>query len=94
MSPLPLALLPTILDTPDWLFNSLFFRLWKIDPKARSSMNDDLAAGRKTEHRREVGPQGRPPQSERSTLPGRAFARSVVVASDGCYFSTNARSIT
>ena len=38
-----------ILETPDWLFNSLFFRMWKIDPKARSSMSDDLAAGRKTE---------------------------------------------
>ena len=49
MSPLPLSLLPAILDTSDWLFNSLFFRLWKIDPKARSSMSDDLAAGRKTE---------------------------------------------
>jgi len=49
LSPLPIHLLPTILGTPDWLFNNTFFRMWKIDPKARSSMSDDLAAGRKTE---------------------------------------------
>ena len=48
-SPLPIHLLPAILETPDWLFNNTFFRMWKIDPKARSSMSDDLAAGRKTE---------------------------------------------
>jgi 2-dehydropantoate 2-reductase len=42
-------LLPIILETPDWLFNNSFFRMWKIDPKARSSMSDDLGAGRKTE---------------------------------------------
>ena len=49
LSPLPIRLLPAILETPDWLFNNLFFRMWKIDPKARSSMSDDLALGRKTE---------------------------------------------
>ncbi len=49
LGPLPIRLLPAILETPDWLFNTLFFRMWKIDPKARSSMSDDLAAGRKTE---------------------------------------------
>jgi 2-dehydropantoate 2-reductase len=49
LSPLPIHLLPAILETPDWLFNNLFFRMWKIDPKARSSMSDDLAAGKKTE---------------------------------------------
>ena len=49
MGPLSIHLLPAILETPDWLFNNLFFRIWKIDPKARSSMSDDLAAGRKTE---------------------------------------------
>jgi 2-dehydropantoate 2-reductase len=49
LSPLPINLLPTILGTPDWLFNNTFFRMWKIDPKARSSMSDDLAAGRKSE---------------------------------------------
>ena len=35
------------------------------------------AAGRKTEHHRGVAAQRRPPQSERGTLSGRAFARSV-----------------
>ena len=49
LSPLSIHLLPAILGTPDWLFNNTFFRMWKIDPKARSSMSDDLAAGRKTE---------------------------------------------
>jgi 2-dehydropantoate 2-reductase len=49
VGPLPLPLLALALETPDWLFNNTFFRLWKIDPKARSSMSDDLAAGRKTE---------------------------------------------
>jgi 2-dehydropantoate 2-reductase len=43
------ALLPRILATPDWLFNTMFLKRWKIDDKARSSMADDLAAGRKTE---------------------------------------------
>jgi 2-dehydropantoate 2-reductase len=41
--------LPRMIDTPDWLFNSIFMKRWKIDAKARSSMADDLAAGRKTE---------------------------------------------
>ena len=49
VGPLPLDLLVLALESPDWLFNSLFFRTWKIDPKARSSMSDDLAKGRKTE---------------------------------------------
>ncbi len=42
-------LLPTVINSPDWLFNNVFLRKWKIDAKARSSMADDLAAGRKTE---------------------------------------------
>ncbi|MCL6699308.1 2-dehydropantoate 2-reductase [Sphingomonas sp. NSE70-1] len=43
------ALLPTVIGSPDWLFRNLFMKAWKIDEKARSSMADDLAAGRKTE---------------------------------------------
>jgi 2-dehydropantoate 2-reductase len=42
-------LLPLVIGSPDWLFNNLFMRAWKIDEKARSSMADYLAAGRKTE---------------------------------------------
>ena len=42
-------ILPYIINSPDWLFRNLFLRKWKIDAKARSSMADDLAAGRKTE---------------------------------------------
>ena len=49
VGPLPLDVLVLALESPDWLFNNLFFRMWKIDPKARSSMSDDLAMGRKTE---------------------------------------------
>jgi 2-dehydropantoate 2-reductase len=43
------TLMPFVIDSPDWLFNSIFIRSWKIDKKARSSMSDDLAQGRKTE---------------------------------------------
>jgi 2-dehydropantoate 2-reductase len=42
-------LLPWVIGSPDWLFNNVFMKAWKIDAKARSSMSDDLAAGRKTE---------------------------------------------
>jgi 2-dehydropantoate 2-reductase len=41
--------LPRIIGAPDWLFNRFFLKRWKIDAKARSSMADDLASGRKTE---------------------------------------------
>lgn len=42
-------LLPWVISAPDWLFNNVFLKKWKIDAKARSSMADDLAAGRRTE---------------------------------------------
>jgi 2-dehydropantoate 2-reductase len=42
-------LLPYAIGSPNWLFNNVFIRKWKIDAKARSSMSDDLAHGRKTE---------------------------------------------
>ena len=42
-------LLPWVIGSPDWLFRNLFMKAWKIDAKARSSMADDLASGRKTE---------------------------------------------
>ena len=42
-------LLPSVIGSPDWLFRNLFMKAWKIDAKARSSMADDLAAGRSTE---------------------------------------------
>lgn len=42
-------LLPLVINSPDWLFRSVFLKKWKIDARARSSMADDLAAGRKTE---------------------------------------------
>jgi 2-dehydropantoate 2-reductase len=49
VGPLALPLLARALESPDWLFNTIFPHMWKIDPKGRSSMSDDLAAGRKTE---------------------------------------------
>ena len=42
-------ILPWVIASPDWLFRNLFMRAWKIDARARSSMADDLTAGRKTE---------------------------------------------
>ena len=42
-------LMPFVIDSPDWLFNHVFIKRWKIDSKARSSMSDDLAQGRRTE---------------------------------------------
>ena len=49
VGPISPNVLPRIINAPDWLFNSVFLKQWKIDAKARSSMADDLAAGRKTE---------------------------------------------
>ena len=43
------GLLPLMIGSPDWLFQNVFMKAWKIDARARSSMADDLAAGRKTE---------------------------------------------
>ncbi|HXG82212.1 MAG TPA: 2-dehydropantoate 2-reductase [Sphingomicrobium sp.] len=42
-------LVPWVISSPDWLFANVFLKKWKIDARARSSMADDLAAGRKTE---------------------------------------------
>jgi 2-dehydropantoate 2-reductase len=49
IGPVPPRFLPLVIRSPDWLFNNVFLKKWKIDAKARSSMADDLAAGRKTE---------------------------------------------
>ena len=49
VGPISPEVLPRIVNAPDWIFNNIFLRRWKIDAKARSSMADDLAAGRRTE---------------------------------------------
>ena len=49
VGPAPPNLLPWVMRSPDWLFNHLFLKAWHIDAKARSSMADDIASGRKTE---------------------------------------------
>jgi 2-dehydropantoate 2-reductase len=49
VGPVAPRLLPKVVGSPYWLFNNLFLKLQKIDAKARSSMGDDIAAGRRTE---------------------------------------------
>jgi 2-dehydropantoate 2-reductase len=49
IGPLPPKLLPHAIAAPDFVFKNLLLRVQKIDPKARSSMADDFAAGRETE---------------------------------------------
>ncbi|WP_421910409.1 2-dehydropantoate 2-reductase [Marinobacter sp.] len=46
---LPTKLIPSMMSLPDWLFTRLAKRMLTIDPVARSSMWEDLQAGRPTE---------------------------------------------
>ena len=49
LTPVPPAWIPHLLTTPDAMFARLGGKMLAIDPLARSSMSDDLAAGRTTE---------------------------------------------
>lgn len=49
LTPLPAGWVPAVLDLPDAAFRVLGGRMLAIDPLARSSMSDDLAARRATE---------------------------------------------
>ena len=49
LTPLPPAWIPGLLSLPDWLFARIASRMLAIDPLARSSMWEDLEAGRRTE---------------------------------------------
>ena len=49
LTPLPPAWIPRLLSLPDRLFARLASRMLAIDPLARSSMWEDLEAGRRTE---------------------------------------------
>jgi 2-dehydropantoate 2-reductase len=49
LTPLPASWIPRVLGLPDAWFERLCRRMLTIDPLARSSMSDDLAAGRATE---------------------------------------------
>ena len=49
LMPLPASWIPMLLELPDAIFARLAKRMLAIDPQARSSMSDDLAAGRATE---------------------------------------------
>jgi 2-dehydropantoate 2-reductase len=49
IGPIPPRLLPHAIAAPNLIFNNLFLKVQKIDAKARSSMADDIRAGRRTE---------------------------------------------
>lgn len=49
IGPAPPRLVPAILRLPTWVFRRIAAGMLKIDPQARSSMWDDLRAGRPTE---------------------------------------------
>ncbi len=49
LGPIPPDLLPHAIAAPDFLFRNTILKAQRIDPHARSSMADDLAAGRRTE---------------------------------------------
>ena len=49
LGPVPPDLLPYAIAAPDILFRNTILKAQRIDPHARSSMADDLAAGRRTE---------------------------------------------
>lgn len=49
LTPLPPTWLARLLTVPDWLFARLAQRMLAMDPLARSSMWEDLEAGRRTE---------------------------------------------
>lgn len=49
LTALPAHLIPFVLNLPDVLFKSISRKMLKIDPLARSSMQDDLIAGKLTE---------------------------------------------
>jgi len=49
LTALPAQKLSSVLRLPNWLFTIVAARMLRIDEKARSSMADDLALGRRTE---------------------------------------------
>ncbi|RYY96554.1 MAG: 2-dehydropantoate 2-reductase, partial [Comamonadaceae bacterium] len=49
LAAVPARRLPAVLRLPTWLFRIVAARMLRIDAKARSSMADDLALGRRTE---------------------------------------------
>lgn len=49
LTPLPVHSLPRMLELPDFIFRRAAKRMLAIDPLARSSMWEDLEAGRRTE---------------------------------------------
>lgn len=82
LTPLPMRWLPTLLALPDALFRLLFSRMLTIDPLARSSMLDDLDAGRRTEVDWLCGEVVRLAQSLRGAAPINARLAELVHAAE------------
>ncbi|MCM0611647.1 2-dehydropantoate 2-reductase [Marinobacter sediminum] len=49
LTAVPMRLVPLVMSLPDWLFTRVASKMLAIDPIARSSMWEDLEAGRPTE---------------------------------------------
>ncbi|BES70000.1 2-dehydropantoate 2-reductase [Marinobacter nanhaiticus D15-8W] len=49
LAAVPMPVIPMLMSLPDWLFRRLAQAMLAIDPLARSSMWEDLQAGRRTE---------------------------------------------
>ncbi|AOJ63590.1 hypothetical protein WJ32_14740 [Burkholderia ubonensis] len=74
---MPAAWIPAVLDAPDPLFRMFGARMLAIDPLARSSMSDVLAARRPTEVEWINGEVVRLVEGFRATVPVNARRRAV-----------------
>ena len=82
LTPLPMRWVPALLTLPDALFQRLFSRMLTIDPLARSSMLDDLDAGRRTEVDWLCGEVVRLAQSMQGSAPVNARLAELVHAAE------------
>jgi 2-dehydropantoate 2-reductase len=81
LAAVPARRLPTVLRLPTWLFRIVAGRMLRIDAKARSSMADDLALGRRTEVDAFCGEVVRLAQANRLAAPRNA--KMVELLDDG-----------
>jgi 2-dehydropantoate 2-reductase len=88
---LPAHRIPTLLRLPTPLFKLIAARMLRIDPKARSSMADDLAAGRTTEIDALCGEVVRLAQSLARSAPLNARMVALVQARPGALDSRTMR---
>ncbi len=82
LTPIPMRWVPALLTLPDALFQRLFARMLTIDPLARSSMLDDLDAGRRTEVDWLCGEVVRLAQSVQRTAPVNSRLADLVHAAE------------